>query len=192
MADISQHKQALRQTLCEKRASLSEQQRQDYSAQIQSYVWQWMKDKGVQQLLVYKALPIEVNTDALLTPEASNAYEVFVPRMLSDTDMQWVKVDANTRWKQARFGVLEPEDGQIWKPQDLNTLMLCPLLGFDMQGHRLGMGKGYFDRWLAKYGQYVEVAGLAFHCQMLPKIPVEPHDVPLSTIVTEQGMIHAQ
>ncbi len=186
MPDISIQKQELRQSLSQKRKALSEQQRQDYSAQIQQYSFDYLNNNGVQQLLLYKALAVEVNTDTLLL---SKDYDVYVPRMLSNTDMQWVKVDSDTQWKEADFGVLEPEDGQVWQPSSLCTVLLCPLLGFDSHGHRLGMGKGYFDRWLAQYGQGIDVVGLAFSCQALPKVPVEPHDVPLSTIITEQGII---
>ncbi|MDQ6983904.1 MAG: 5-formyltetrahydrofolate cyclo-ligase, partial [Ghiorsea sp.] len=86
------------------------------------------------------------------------------------------------------FGVLEPEDGRIWQPNNMNTALFCPLLGFDMQGNRLGMGKGYFDRWLSEYGANVDGIGLAFSCQALSKVPVEPHDVPLAIIITEKGI----
>jgi len=135
MSDISLLKQSLRQDLSRKRKSLSDTQRQDYSAQIQAYASQYLKDKSVQQVLMYKALPVEVNTDVLM---ANQGYEVYVPRMLSDTNMQWVTVDSDTKWKEVCFAVLEPEDGRIWQPNNMNTTLLCPLLGFDSQGHRLG------------------------------------------------------
>jgi len=185
MSDISLLKQSLRQDLSRKRKSLSDTQRQDYSAQIQTYASQYLKDKSIQQVLMYKALPMEVNTDTLLS---NKNYETYVPRMLSDSNMQWIKVDENTMWKAVNFGVLEPEDGRIWQPTNMNTALLCPLLGFDSQGHRLGMGKGYFDRWLEAHGQGIDVVGLSFACQELPKVPVEPHDVPLAAIITEQGI----
>jgi 5-formyltetrahydrofolate cyclo-ligase len=189
MTDIAALKQKLRLKLSSQRKALSPEHRLTYSTQIQQYVWQYLAEKQVQQILTYKALPMEVNTDALLS---SDDYEVFVPRMLSDTHMQWVQVDANTIWQEVSFGVLEPKKGKVWQPSQQSTALLCPLLGFDAQGHRLGMGKGYFDRWLAQYGQDIDVVGLAFSCQALPKVPVEPHDAPLSTIITEQGIIHVQ
>lgn len=189
MPDISLQKQSLRQKLLKMRKALPLQQRQGYAVDIQTYASQYLKKKGVQQLLVYKALPAEVNTDMLLS---SQAYQSYVPRMLSDTGMEWIKVDAETQWKEVRFGVLEPVAGQVWHPNGLDASLLCPLLGFDMQGHRLGMGKGYFDRWLDAHGHNIDVVGLAFSCQELPKVPTEPHDAPLSTIITEQGIIHVQ
>ncbi len=189
MSDITQQKQSLRKQLSKARQSLTEQQHQTYSAQIQGYVRQYLQSKAVQQLLVYKALAAEVNTDELL---AMQNIEVFVPQMLSDSDMQWLKIDEKTKWKPVSFGVKEPVAGDIWQPSDVSAVLLCPLLGFDHDGHRLGMGKGYFDRWLSQYGEGLDVVGLAFSCQALPKVPVEPHDVPLSTIITEQGILHVQ
>jgi len=187
MSDISKQKQILRRALSQKRKALSDEQRAEYSARVQEYARQYLDEKGVQQLLVYKALPVEVSTDALLS---SNRYDVYVPQMLSDTAMQWVKVGSDTRWKASDFGVLEPAAGLAWRAGKQRTALLCPLLGFDRQGHRLGMGKGFFDRWLSRYGQGIDVIGLAFACQELPKVPIEPHDVPLSVIITEQGILH--
>jgi len=189
MNDIVRTKQELRQLLFNKRQALPDKLRQTYAANIHQHVLDFLNTKHVDQLLTYKALAFEVNTDMILT---SQAYEIYVPRMLPETDMQWVRVEKNTIWQEADFGVLEPADGEIWQPSALKTVLLCPLLGYDKQGYRLGMGKGYFDRWLDKFGQQVEVVGLGYSCQELPRVPIEPHDVPLSSIITEQGSFHVE
>ncbi|MDQ7002571.1 MAG: 5-formyltetrahydrofolate cyclo-ligase [Ghiorsea sp.] len=190
MSNIALQKKQLRLYLNQQRQQLSQADRQCYSTQISQHLLPYLQLKGVQQLLVYKALPFEVSTDDLLYVSGISC---FVPRMLEDVCMQWVKVDKSTVWVKAAFGILEPEQGEIWQPNPQQTMMLCPLLGFDRSGHRLGMGKGYFDRWLATFGHAVdEQVGLAFSCQELPNIPIEQHDALLQTIITEKGIIHVQ
>ncbi len=187
MSDITAGKLQLRQYLSKQRQQLSKTDKQHFSAQIVQHLLPYLQDKGVQQLLVYKALPFEVNTESLLH---LTDMECFVPRMLADTAMQWVKVDKSTLWVQGAFGVLEPEQGEVWQPNAKQSMIVCPLLGFDRQGNRLGMGKGYFDRWLAAFAQHIdEQLGFAFSCQELPNVPTEQHDVPLTTIFTEKGII---
>ncbi|PJC70988.1 MAG: 5-formyltetrahydrofolate cyclo-ligase, partial [Zetaproteobacteria bacterium CG_4_8_14_3_um_filter_59_5] len=64
--------------------------------------------------------------------------------------------------------------------------LLCPLVGFDRCGNRLGMGKGCFDRWLDGMKNHILLGvGLAFACQECPRIPAEAHDMPLDIIITE-------
>ena len=190
MSDVTIQKQRLRQHLTQQRQQLSKADKQHFSEKISQHVLPYLQRKGVQQLLVYKALPVEVNTESLLH---LTDIECFVPRMLADTAMQWVKVDKSTSWVQGAFGVLEPEQGEIWKPNAQQSMIVCPLLGFDRQGNRLGMGKGYFDRWLAVFAQAIdEQVGFAFSCQELPNVPTEQHDVPLTTIITEKGIIRVQ
>jgi len=190
MSDITVQKQQLRQYLSQQRQQLSQVDKQRFSEQIGQYALPYLQHEGVQQLLVYKALPFEVNTESLLQ---QTEVECFVPRMLEDMAMQWVRVDKSTVWVQGDFGVLEPAQGEVWQPNAKKSMIVCPLLGFDRQGNRLGMGKGYFDRWLAAFGQHVDAQlGFAFSCQELPNVPVEQHDVPLTTIITEKGIIHVQ
>ncbi|MDQ7004316.1 MAG: 5-formyltetrahydrofolate cyclo-ligase [Ghiorsea sp.] len=186
MPDISLLKHRLRQQVANTRKQLKPEQRQTYSAQIMQYARNHLLSKGVQCLLIYKALPAEVNTDVLLVDDFFNVY---VPRMLDDCGMAWVGIDAASQWEKAGFGVSEPVGNTLWQPSSVKTALLCPLLAFDHQGHRLGMGKGYFDRWLAKHGENIEVVGLAYSCQELSKVPIEPHDVPLATIITEHGVL---
>ena len=186
MSDVSLLKQQLRKKLRAKRKRLSSDDYVQFSHKICAQVIGYLDLKQTKQLLVYKALPEEVNTDNLLKLDG---IEVFVPRMLADCAMQWVKLSVDTQWQTTGFGVKEPVQGEIWQPSGESAVLVCPLLGFDESGHRLGMGKGYFDRWLAKYGSDVDVVGVAFACQALSKVPTEPHDVPLATIITEKGII---
>jgi 5-formyltetrahydrofolate cyclo-ligase len=72
--------------------------------------------------------------------------------------------------------------------------VLLPLVAFDPQGGRLGMGGGYYDRTFAflngqKGGQKPKLIGLAHHFQQIPKLPIESWDVPLNAIVTDEQVI---
>jgi 5-formyltetrahydrofolate cyclo-ligase len=60
-------------------------------------------------------------------------------------------------------------------------------LGFDRRGYRLGYGSGYFDRFLAAYP--LTAIGLAYGFQMIDRLPTEPHDVPMTVVVTERETV---
>ncbi len=69
-------------------------------------------------------------------------------------------------------------------------LLLLPLVGFDADGHRLGMGGGFYDRTLAalrppRCGQRPRLVGIAHDCQRLIQIVPRPWDIPLDAVVTE-------
>jgi len=190
---VDQHtvtsKQQLRETALARRSALSAEQKRRFSLQIEKQLFRHLKTSAPENhhLLAYRALPEEVDTAALF---ASPPYTIYAPRMHGREDMHWLGVTPETRWVQGRFGILEPESGPDWADEESPAVLLCPLVGFDRSGNRLGMGKGCFDRWLAKFQQRIEaIIGLAFSCQELPDIPAEPHDIPLHTIITEKEVI---
>ncbi|MEO0393769.1 MAG: 5-formyltetrahydrofolate cyclo-ligase [Pseudomonadota bacterium] len=84
------------------------------------------------------------------------------------------------------FDIPVPGDTSPWVHP---TILLIPMVGFDRQGYRLGMGGGFYDRTLA-LGQPLASAltiGLAFHGLEIKELPLEVHDRPLDWIVTEEG-----
>lgn len=85
-------------------------------------------------------------------------------------------------------GVLEPVDRT---PVDLGVLdaVLVPGLAFDRSGVRLGYGGGHFDRLLARLRPEVPRIGVAFADQLVERLPVEPHDQPVTVVVTEVGVV---
>ncbi|TVP88237.1 MAG: 5-formyltetrahydrofolate cyclo-ligase [Pseudomonadaceae bacterium] len=95
------------------------------------------------------------------------------------------------RWTRNRFGILEPCSAPRWQVKAWQLdLLLLPLVGFDRQGNRLGMGGGFYDRCLAYRQRHTrwlrpQLLGLAHHCQEVPALPIASWDVPLDGIVTD-------
>jgi 5-formyltetrahydrofolate cyclo-ligase len=86
------------------------------------------------------------------------------------------------------FGVREPGPDA---PECFPTALLVPLAAFDRRGHRLGYGKGHFDRAIAALSANhpVLTVGLAYAAQEIDDVPAEPHDRGLDIIVTEAGTL---
>lgn len=78
------------------------------------------------------------------------------------------------------FGLLQPtaEAGEIHP-----AALFVPLVGFTASGYRLGQGGGHYDRWLAEHPDTLAI-GLAWDCQLADMLPIEPHDRPLTAVVT--------
>lgn len=78
------------------------------------------------------------------------------------------------------FGILQPAHAS---PEATPDLVFVPLLAFTGRAERLGRGDGHYDRWLAGNPSAVPV-GLAWDCQLVDDLPIEPHDRKLSAVVT--------
>jgi len=140
---------------------------------------------------LYLPLAEEIDTQPLLECALRHRCRIFVPRV---TDyrrhrMQFLPYDDTLQ--RGRYGILEPRDGIARSARSLAVIFM-PLVGFDAQGNRVGMGKGYYDRALAflhhrRSWRRPLLVGLAFSCQQVDALPARAHDVPLDHIVTEAG-----
>lgn len=83
-----------------------------------------------------------------------------------------------------QFGIGEPQ-GPEWTDLDKVDLIIVPGVAFDSHGNRMGRGRGFYDRLLKSTPNAVKV-GVAFDFQLLDRIPVEPHDVPMDCVLSEQ------
>jgi len=132
-------------------------------------------------------MPDEVGTKHIFS---TPSLHIFAPVTHSSGHMEWRLINTDTRWDTGNLKVEEPQNGTVWQPDGSKTLIVCPLLGFDRSGNRLGLGKGCFDRWLARYHGHISCrVGLAFSCQEFVHIPTEQHDMSLDFIVTELELI---
>ena len=93
-------------------------------------------------------------------------------------------------WKSAtersRFGAMQPPRGSPQVPKEAVSAVLLPGLAFDAAGRRLGYGGGFYDRLL--HGWDIPTIGVTPAALLLPRLPAEPHDVPVQFVVTELGV----
>lgn len=89
------------------------------------------------------------------------------------------------------WGIPEPKVGKSWISPSAIDMVLVPLLAFDPTGHRIGYGKGFYDGFLSETKATCKKIGLSFETgRSSQTFPAEPHDIPLDSVVTEQGVFH--
>lgn len=184
--NLPEQKQHLRQTLRQRRRALSLAERMQFSSTIQHLLMDFLQQQSLSghDILCYHAMPEEVDTQDILSLRT----HVYAP-VIAHERMIWRCIDQHTAWEKHPHHMLEPSDGETWQASR-PSIVICPLVGFDNQGNRLGMGKGYFDRWLSEHQHQLDHRiGLAFSCQEATSIPTEAHDIPVHTLITEQGVI---
>ena len=138
-----------------------------------------------RRVLCYAALPEEVQTRGILWAIHHSGRELYLPVWRQDGGMDAVRVTEDTLLKPDGMGIDTPVSGETLPPERLD-LALVPGVAFDRAGNRLGFGKGYFDRFLARCR--CPAVGLAYELQLVDAIEAGPHDVPMHKIITERAV----
>ncbi len=179
-------KSKLRARMLARRRALSEHEWRTASARAIHHLLGWLAAADpAWDLLCYRAFDKEIDTTPIFAaPPRANLYAPVV----RGEAMLWRR--AQGAWKPGAFGILEPQ-GELWDGAE--AIVVCPLVAFDRRGGRLGMGKGYFDRWLAAHQAKLRaVVGLAYAWQEVDRVPCEPHDVRLHYVITEREVIRCR
>jgi 5-formyltetrahydrofolate cyclo-ligase len=142
---------------------------------------------------IYLANEGEVNPSIIYDICQKSGKLIFLPVIhpLKHHRLHFARVKPNSALVDNRFGILEPciKSTTLSPPWSLD-LILMPLVGFDSQGNRLGMGGGFYDRTFAftakKTSPSPKLIGLAYSFQELQEIKPQPWDIPVSGIVTEK------
>ncbi len=121
--------------------------------------------------------------------------EIYLPRSLPDRSMQFISIgqDWQAAVQSGEYGIPEPalESGKLYEFKDTDdSVVLVPGLAFDLQGNRLGRGKGYYDRFLGRSDmRQATVVGISWKLQLVESIPIESHDIPMDWICHEDGFL---
>jgi 5-formyltetrahydrofolate cyclo-ligase len=187
--DVMLTKAELRRHLLAQRAMLTPVEIEKHSAVIGAYVCALPAFSVSHTIMVYMALPQEVQTRLIITQAPQSQKRVAVP-VIRGRDLVAVALnEAPTQLRRGRFGILEPCGTHcVIHPQEIDCIAI-PGIAFDTRGGRLGFGKGYYDRFLRQVPATTYRCGLAFGIQMVPCVPQAPHDICMHGIVTEQGCI---
>lgn len=127
-------------------------------------------------ILLYNSMPDEVNTHGLIASLHKQGRCVLLPRMKNEEDLELVRYKGKMGLRMSdRYGILEPE-GEPFTEYESIDLAIIPGMAFTLDGERLGRGKGYYDRLLAKMPGVYKL-GLCFPFQILDAIPSDENDV---------------
>jgi 5-formyltetrahydrofolate cyclo-ligase len=182
-------KAALRRHLLAQRAMLAPAEIARHSTAIAAYVCALPAFCASQTVMVYMALPQEVQTMQIITQARQAQKRVAVPVVRAQDLVAVALSEGPTQLRRGRFGILEPSGTpRIIHPQEIGCIVV-PGVAFDTRGGRLGFGKGYYDRFLGQLPATTYRCGLAFGIQVVPCVPQAPHDICMHGIVTEQGGI---
>ena len=137
-----------------------------------------------QTLLLYSALSDEVPTQILIDGLAAQGKTVLLPRVVSDTDMELRRYSGPADLQRGAFGIFEPT-GELFTDYNTIDVAIIPGMAFDAKGHRLGRGKGYYDRFLAKLSPSTYKIGLCFSWQLVDHVPTDEHDIPMDEVIVQ-------
>lgn len=183
---------ALRAAMRRQRAALSPAELAATSLAITRHLWRLPPVARARRLAAYMAVGGEVDCSTFLAQARARGRETFLP-VLHGQKLMFAPAPAGVAMAENRFGIPEPAYGAgCWlRGMDIDVV-LVPLVAFDDQGHRLGMGGGYYDRsfsFAIHRGAWRRpwLIGLAHEFQRVDAISAQCWDVPLHAVVTERG-----
>jgi len=177
-------KSVLRKKYTALRNALSEEEVHDLSLKIANMALQlpiW--DATNYHLFLPISEKKEVNTEYLLHILYGKDKTVIVPKADFETgEMLHYILQENTKLSRSKYGISEPVSGITVNPENIEVVFV-PLLSFDKTGNRIGYGKGFYDRFLAKCSPKTKIIGLSFFASEDKIIP-DSKDIPLDFCVT--------
>ena len=132
-------------------------------------------------ILLYSALPDEVPTQALMDELVKQGKTVLLPRVINETDMELRRYTGPQDLQEGAYGIMEPT-GELFTDYDAIGAAIIPGMAFDTNGHRLGRGKGYYDRFLS-HVPYIYKIGLCFSWQIVDCVPSDEHDIMMDKVI---------
>ena len=176
-------KAALRKRFRQIRRGLTEEERAVRSARAAERIAALPVWQEAENILVYRSLPEELSLDPLIRAAASAGKRIAYPVCDSGGRMRAMRPGA---WRRGAFGIAEPdpERSEEMAPEEID-LVICPGVAFDGEKRRLGMGGGYYDRFLPGCRK-ASVIMAAFEEQRAEEIPSEPEDIAVDAVVTDQ------
>ena len=173
-------KKELRRSIRERKRAMTEEEIVSRSEKLGVLFAQSEAYKNAKTIYGYLPYNQEVRTVPMLEQALKDGKKVAVPKVYGD-EMKFLYLDDLTKVSKGYAGIPEPiADGPV--ADDETALVLMPGLAFDPQGHRIGYGGGFYDKFLAAEPNHPTLA-LCYEFQLLPELDTEEHDIPVDTIL---------
>jgi 5-formyltetrahydrofolate cyclo-ligase len=182
-------KAGLRAAALARRDGLPTAEREPASAAIAKRAIALIEAAGPKTLAAYMPIRSEVDPLPIIAWAFRNGIAVALPAVVDPTTIVFRRYREPDILDAGRFGTLHPSaSAEILRPD----LVILPMTAFDRRGRRLGHGRGFYDRAMARLavgGLRPLLVGVAFAVQEVEAIPAEGHDIHMDRVVTENEMI---
>ena len=180
---ITADKTFLRSHYKKKRFSLTKQEVDDLSQRVfkqldKLNIWKLKHYHIFISILKYN----ELDTSSIINKLKSEQKIIIVPK-ISNNELVHIAINDETEFGLNEFGIKEPNDGNHFIIENLDIIFI-PLLAFDIEGHRVGYGKGYYDRFLKLTNNSTLKIGLSFFDPINKILDIDDNDVKLDYCVT--------
>lgn len=133
-------------------------------------------------ILLYCALPDEVQTQRLMDELVRQGKTVLLPKVINNTDMELRRYTSTKDLSLGAYGIMEPT-GEHFTDYASIDVAVIPGMAFDNKGHRLGRGKGYYDRFLSQLTSKTYKIGLCFPWQQVDYVPTDANDIAMDDVI---------
>lgn len=174
-------KKELRQEIRLQKRSRSLFQLASESAAITRRLLAHPKVKCAQCIMLYHALPDEVDTHDLIESLKAQGKTIVLPKVTGEETMELRLYQGESDLKEGSFHIMEPSGPQFDDIQSIDVV-LVPGMSFDSENNRLGRGKGYYDRFLKQLPHIYKI-GICYEFQKRQHIPVSENDVKMDEII---------
>lgn len=176
-------KEAIRRMIAAQKSLLDEAERNEAADRLFARLEQLAAFMLADNILVYHSLPDELPTHAFINKWSSRK-RFFLPRV-NGVNLEILPYD-RSRMHLGAFRIEEPDGDDLTNIDDIE-LIVVPGIAYDQAGHRIGRGKGYYDRMLS--GSKALKIGIAYDFQLVDEFDSEPTDVDMDIILTDQRCI---
>lgn len=180
-------KRKMRAQIRELRKNLSSDEKNEKSKKICSSLLTDLGKRVPGSLFSYVALKEEPDLSLAMIEASRMGWKVYIPSLKGGSTMEAALYQGEMEY--TSLGFHQPKNLKIADPKEL-SLFWIPGVAFDMNGFRLGMGKGFYDRFLLHTSGIF--MGICWEFQKIQKVPTEPHDQQMNFLVTETGIFKVE
>lgn len=171
---------SLRNHIRQMKRQMTDAQIEEKSAHLKDLFTQTEQYKSAKTIYGYLPYNQEVRTVPILEQALLDGKKVAVPKVYGD-EMRFIYLEDLSAVSTGYAGIPEPvSDFPV--AEDDTALVLMPGLAFDKEGHRIGYGGGFYDKFLEREPNHTKIA-LCYDFQLLPSLDVQEHDIPVDLVI---------
>ena len=188
--DIRKRKEEIRKEITRRLREQGSELRDERSRVIQEKLLSSDEFRASRTVMTYVSLPTEVDTYYFIQEALKRGKRVAVPFVEpGDPMIKACEITSIDYLEKGPFGIHQPQKSLAREiPLEEIDLVVVPAMAFDGTNMRLGRGKGYYDNFLSRRElSSSRSIGLAFHFQVVDSLPSDPHDRPVSKVITDRS-----